>query len=84
MTTFTNLAREDDLFFPLYRMTLIFRRMFLGMAISFFPPKTRQANLLHTIKLLAQFFCNVNQDPFKEMDQKRYLLLEILATNGIL
>lgn len=50
----------------------------------FFPPKTRQANLLHTIKLLAQFFCNVNQDPFKEMDQKWYLLLEILATNGIL
>lgn len=50
----------------------------------FFPPKTRQANLLHTIKLLAQFFCNVNQDPFKEMDQKGYLLLEILATNGIL
>lgn len=70
MTTFTNLAREDDLFFSLYRMTLIFRRMFLGMAISFFLPKTRQANLLHTIKLLAQFFCNVNQDPFKEMDQK--------------
>lgn len=70
MTTFTNLAREDDLFFSLYRMTLIFRRMFLGMAISFFSPKTRQANLLHTIKLLAQFFCIVNQDPFKEMDQK--------------
>lgn len=64
MTTFTNLAREDDLFFALYRMTLIFRRMFLGMAISFFPPKTRQANLLHTIKLLAQFFLQCKSRPF--------------------
>lgn len=70
MTTFTNLARKDDLFFPLYRMTLIFRRMFLEMAISFFPRKHARLIYYTLSSYLPSFFCNVNQDPFKEMDQK--------------
>ena len=73
---FIFLTISNDIDFPSHSLTEI--------ANSFSPPKTRQANLLHTIKLLVRIFCNVNQNPFKEMDQKWYLLLEILATNGFL